>query len=379
MDDIRDGHYSLGKAYLSNAQYDQAIPQFEIVTRLAPDFIEAHHALALAYFGQLRLQEAKNAAQAALKLDPHYEPALSFLQAIVPQDTNMDAAKVARAETTAPDIPVVPQEDPSLKVARAETTAPDIPVVPQEDPSLPVVDTDKELERGLIFLNNKQYAQAEAAFKKVLKSDSQNAHVHYNLARTYLEMGALNDAQSEVDISLRLSPHYQPAHQLQTAITFVQKRNIQQQRYKKMKRYLVPIAIVAVIGFIGFNIGWFSTLLPEKIPPDLSIDVLLEDPTNNNGYIDAGEHVRLKLTLTNSGSTAKGVKVSTSPKSIVGLRYEIPDKEHTILKNGFKTIRIPITADNQARTKRVSIDIQVLDKTQRPIAKTVFHLNIKSK
>ena len=360
MDDIRDAHYTLGKAYLSDTQYAEAIPHFQQVLKLDPDFIDAYHALALAYFGQHDLQKAQDAAQDALQIDPTYEPALSFLQAIVPQDTKMDTAK---------------------QLVRAETTAPDTALVTQEDQSLHVVDTDtdKEIERGLVFLNNKQYPQAEAAFKKVLKADSQDAPAHYHLAQTYLEMDALTDAQSEVDIALRLSPHYQPAHQLQNAITFLKKRNKQQQQLKKLKRYLLPLAIVAVIGFIAFNMGWFTSLLPEKIPPDLSIDAILEDPTNKNGYIDAGEHVRLKLTLTNSGSTAKGVKVGLLPKSISGLRYEIPDRKLTIRKNGFETIRIPIIADNQARTKKVPISIQVLDKTQSPIATTEFHLNIKSK
>ena len=82
MNDIRDGHYTLGKAYLHAEQYEEAITHFEQVLEIDLTFIDAHHALA--YFGQHRLQDAKDAALEALKLDATYPPTLSFLQAIDP-------------------------------------------------------------------------------------------------------------------------------------------------------------------------------------------------------------------------------------------------------------------------------------------------------
>lgn len=379
MNDIRDAHYTLGKAYLSDTQYEEAITHFNSALKIAPDFIEAYHGLALAYFGQHKVQEAQNAARAALKIDENYRPALSLLQAIVVPILTPDTPipDPQRVETPITEATPVPQKTEQKSVGESvpvKNTKPAAQSEPADD-----TDADRELERGLVFLNNKHYSQAEAAFKKVLKSNPQNAPAHYHLAQTYLEMDALNDAQKEVDTVLRLSPHYQPAKQLQTAITFVSKRNKRKQLQKKLKRYLFPLIIVVITGFIAFNLGWFSSLLPKKIPPDISIDALLEDPTNKNGYIDAGENVRIKLTITNSGSTAKGIKVRILPKSIGGLRIQIPDKTLNIQKNGFETIRIPITADKQARTKKVPISIQVLDKTQIPIATREFQLNIKSK
>ncbi len=372
MNDIRNGHYTLGKAYLDAAQYAEAIPHFESALRLDPDFIDAYHGLALAYFGQHQLQAAQNAARDALKIDENYKPALSLLQALVMPDLNPDAPHSPRVENPISEAPLVPRENQPPSVV---DTQPDV-----ESEVVVEMDTDKELERGLVFLNNKQYPQAEAAFKKVIKDNPHDASVHYNLAQTYLETDALNNAQSEVDIVLRLSPHYQPAHQLQTTITFVRNRDKRQHRQKKIIRYLLPFIMLAIAGFIAFRMGVFNSLLPEKIPPKLSIDAILEDTHNKNGYIDAGEVVRLKLTLTNSGSTAKNLKVRILPKSIVGLRYQAPDRTLTIRKNEFETVRIPITADNQARTKKVPIKIEVFDQNQiPPLATTDFQLNIKSK
>ena len=362
MNDIANAHYTLGKAALDDGQLDQAITHFEAVLKLDPDYIDAHHALALCYFSQHQLQEAKDAAQAALKVDPTYQPALSFLQAIVPQEPKQTRQSAHPVENT----------EQEVRPVQSEHTEP-----PAQDTEL---DISKEMERGLVYLNNKQYAQAEAAFKKVIKASANDATAHYNLAQCYMEMGAYGDAKREADTTLRLQPQYQPAHQLINAIRFLSKREKKQQLYKKIKRYLLPLAIVGVILFIAFNMGWFSRLLPEKIPSDLSIDAILEDPTNKNGYIDAGENVRLKLILTNSGSTAKGIIVRILPKSIGGLRYEIPDRKLTIRKNGFETMRIPITADKQARTKKVPIKIEVVNLTHTvPLATTDFQLNIKSK
>lgn len=141
----------------------------------------------------------------------------------------------------------------------------------------------------------------------------------------------------------------------------------------------MPLAAVLIVGFITFKYGVFSGILPQSTPPQISIDTTLEDPTNNNGYIDAGENVRLKITISNQGGAAKSLKLRIVPKTISGLRYTIPDSTVNIAKNGFETIRIPITADKQARTKRVLMRIEVLNRYQTALAATDRHLSIKAK
>ncbi len=353
VDALKDAHYDTGITALNASRYSDAVESFQKTITFDAAHKEAYHSLALAYFGQHQLQEAKDAVQTALKIDPNYTAALSLLEAIDPNSSQ-----------------------PTPKNTATPTTK---KIEPTPNPDPVPTDIDKEMERGRVFLNNKQYPQAEATFKKIIKTEPQSYQAHQQLGQTYLEIGALNDAKSEADIALRIRPDSRPAQELQNAIIFLTKREKQQQLEKKIIVYLLSIAILTVCGFIAFKFGIFDRFLPEKIPPDLSIHTTLEDPTNKNGYIDAGENVRVKLMISNTGGTAKNLKVSILPKSIGGLRYQIPDRVFKIEKDRFETMRIPMTADKQARTRKVSIEIQVLDRNQIPLATADFQLNIKSK
>ncbi|RKU22732.1 hypothetical protein C6499_19645 [Candidatus Poribacteria bacterium] len=394
MNDIRDGHYTLAQTYLNSGQYAEAITNFSAAVKIDPDFINAYHGLMLSYFGEYQLEEAEKAAQAALNIDPSYQPALTFLQIIALPPLKRGDLKYAPAENTEPDvrmsvsrenpepageIPRLPHIENTPEQVPTENVEPDVSApIDSESPELSI-DSNKEMERGLVFLNNKQYPQAEAAFKKVIQANPRDAVAHYNLAQTYLEIGAFSDAKREADIVERINPGYQPIRQLQTAINFLSKREKQQRIQKQLIRYLLPLAAVIIVGFITFRYGVFDRLLPEKIPPNLRIDATLKDPTNNNGSIDAEEKGHLELMISNSGSSAKDLEVRIFPNSIGGLKYQSPDRTFNLRKNGFEIIRIPMTADKRVRTRKVPINIQVLDKQQRPLAATDYELSIKSK
>ena len=342
MNSIRDSHYTLGKAYFEDGQYEQAITQFEAAFALDTNFIDAYHALALCYFGQGDLASARSAAEQALSIDGSYQPSVSFLRAITVSDLNLDAtasdSEASDESRTPSDKTEIPKEPSSTSVIppRPDTVQTLDTPQPHDTPQT-LVDTDKEMQRGLVFLTNKQYPQAEACFKKVLKSDSQNANAHFNLGQTYLEIGAYDDAVREADLALRIKPDYPAAVELKKAVSFLRKRSQRQQLTRNLTRYVIPVCVVAVVLFIIFGRGFIAGLLPER-EPMVSIDATLEDPTNDNGYIEAGEHVRLKLTLTNRGSTARDLIVRLIPKTIGGLKYVSPDRKLTIHKKGFETV-----------------------------------------
>ena len=359
-DILKDAYYQKGITDYNAERYREAVDGFQKAIALDATYIGAYHAQALSYFGLHKLAEAKKAAQAALRIDPNYAPVLAFLQTIEPS-------------LPAPDnTPPVAATEPAA-VASVDVEKPS--QAPQE---IDADALDKEMQRARVFLNNKQYPQAEAAFKRIIKSNPNTVVPHYHLAETYMEIGAFSDAQREIDIALRMRPTYQPALELQNAITLLKKRAENYERNKKLRKILLPLAVLAIAGVIAFRAGVFSSFLPEKLPPKLSIEISLEDPQNNSGTIDAGENVRLKLVITNAGSTAKNLSVRMLPKTIGGLRYQLPKTTFSVHKNGFQTRRIPITADKQIRTRTVKIKVQVLE-VNEILATRDFKLQIKGK
>ena len=360
-DVLKDAYYNKGITCYNEKRYREAVDRFQKTITLDATYIAAYHALALAYFGLHELADAKKAVQEALRIDPNYPPALSFLKTIEPSVLEPSNTLPVEADETAAAMPSVDIENPY-----------------QESQEIDADALDKEMQRALVFLNNKQYQQAEAGLKKIIKTNPNDVEPHYHLAQTYMEIGAFSDAQRQVDIALRMRPTYRPALELQNAITLLKKREKNQQRNKEIRKIFLPLAVLAIAGVIAFRSGVFSGFLPQKIPPKLSIEMTLEDPKNNNGYIDAGENVRLKLIITNSGSAAKNLRVRMLPKTIGGLRYQHPDTTFSVRKNGFQTRRIPITADKQVRTRNVEIKIQVLE-TNEILAARDFQLQIKGK
>lgn len=124
MNEIRDGHYTLGIAYLNAERYAEAITHFQQVVKLDATFIQGYHALALAHFGAHRLKDAKAAALEALKIDTTHAPTLSFLQALDPRASTPQVS----VEPSAPPDVVAPQTE---KEETAKPTAEAVPPTPE--------------------------------------------------------------------------------------------------------------------------------------------------------------------------------------------------------------------------------------------------------
>ena len=82
MNAISEARYNLGIAYLNATQYKEAIHEFEAVTQLDADFIDAHCGLSCAYLELNELDKAETSALAALNIDSDYPSALSLVDAV---------------------------------------------------------------------------------------------------------------------------------------------------------------------------------------------------------------------------------------------------------------------------------------------------------
>ena len=438
--DFTTAHYNLGLTYLKMETYSRAVDALQKTITLDHNYKAAHHSLALAYLGQQELGKARDVARDALKLDPNYQPARSLLEAIDPTFTPPEPQTLTPSEPEQPahqQIDVKPKQethyelgiaykdskmytealaefqkaidlDPNFIAAHtglgevylemgqlddaenAANTALRIdanfqPVrqlldairqvqLPQSTQPINTpsnaTDVKKHYERGEAFLNNGQYNEAAAAFKRTIKVDPSFAEAHYSLGVAYLEMGALDDAKTAAEEASKLKADRQLVHELLTTIKHVETSQRRRKLWKKRLSYAVVLGIIAVVAFFMFKPD-----PPIPPPPILSIAASLEEPSGN-GFLDAGEKGRLRLTISNKGGTARNVELRFEPPAIAGLRFRKPTIIPELSKNKIETIRIPITADKKIQGRDQTLEIQLFGENRTLLATKIFSFKI---
>ena len=78
----QEAHYELGIVYREKKMYTEAIAEFKKAIDLDSDFVAAYTGMGEIYLEMERLDEAENAANAALRIDKNSEPARQLLDAI---------------------------------------------------------------------------------------------------------------------------------------------------------------------------------------------------------------------------------------------------------------------------------------------------------
>ncbi|MDE0400682.1 MAG: tetratricopeptide repeat protein [Candidatus Poribacteria bacterium] len=319
-------HYELGAAYLDSKMSAEAIAEFQKAIAIDPDFVAAHISLGTIYLEMGQLDDAENAAKAALRIDAASQSARQLL----------DDIQLAR--------PVRPEPEPP-KQTPTSTDTPDV---------------KQDLERGLVFLSSRQYDQAAAAFKRVIKADASSIEAHFGLGQAYLEIGAFNDAKAAADTVLMLNPNHQKARELIQVIKFAS--NIE--RNRKIRKKVLPYAVILAVIVVGI----FAEMKYEIIPwpnqnLNLSItEITLKDPSRN-GFLDAGETANLTLSIQNNGGTARDIEVRVQPASIPGVDFKNSVLLQKLKKKTGETIRISMTADKNVKGKKQPLQIQLFGKS----------------
>ena len=322
----KETHHELGIAYLDAKMPTEAIAEFQKAIDLDPDFIASHISLGTLYLEMGQLDDAENAAKEALRIDADSQSARQLL----------DDIEQAR--------PVRPEPEPTKQT--------DTPT----DPS----DTKQDLERGLVFLNSRQYDQAAAAFKRVIKADASSVEAHYGLGQAYLEIGAFDDAKTAADTVLRLNPNHQKAHELIQVIKFAS--NIE--KNKKIRKKVLPYAAILAVIVVGIFVEMKYEVIPWPNPNlNLSItEITLKDPSRN-GFLDAGETANLTLRIQNNGGTARDIEVRVHPASIPGVDFKNSVLLQKLKKKTGETIRISMTADKNVKGREQPLQIQLFGKS----------------
>ena len=328
----QETYYELGIVYLDAKMYTEAISEFKKAIDLDSDSVAAHTSLGEVYFEIGQLDAAENAAKAALEIDADSQAARQLLEHIRP------------VRSTPHQSPPTKSTNPSP----ADTS-----------------DVKRNLERGMIFLNNGQYNQAAAAFKRIIKATPDSIEAHYGLGQAYLEIGAFDDAQAATDEVLTRNPNHQSARELIQLIKFA--RNIENNRKirKKILSYAVILGIIAFGVFIEIKFDILPSLKPDSPPPPkLSISASLEEPSGNS-FLDAGETGQIRVTINNKGGIARNVELRLEPSSIAGLTFRKPTIIPELSENSRETTKITITAARNIKGRDQSWQIQLFkeDKT----------------
>ena len=340
--DFATAHYNLGLTYLKMEAYPRAVLSLEKTVALDPNHKAAYHTLALAYLGQQELGKAGDTARAALKIDANYEPVRSLLAAIDPSFAPLDTTEQVR--------PVDPE--------------------PQKGPP----DTKQDLERGHVFLNSRQYNQAAAAFKRVIKTDANSVEAHYGLGQAYLEVGAFEDAKVAADTVLRLNPKHQQARELIQVIKFARNREKNKGIRKKVLSYVAILGILAAAAFFMWQI-WSDRdsdqSIPQLAPPNLSMQTSL-----NKGYLRAGEGAMLTLKIRNSGGSVRNVKISLQPQFKKGVKYEFPPSIPEVRESSEQTIQIRIGVEQNVEPRKETLRIKLLGQNGKNLVTQDFSFTI---
>lgn len=331
-----EAHYATGKAYLDAGKIDEAIIEFQKALTLKPDYVDAHLGLANAYFQNQQLDEAESSVHEVLRIDPNSQDAKQLL----------DEIKDERKEDSDGDSD------------------------PQED-----IDIDKELERGLVYLNQNQYYRAVETFKGVIQADPDNVEGHSRLGEAYLAWGGYEDAKASAEKALELNPNYKPAQDTIQTIKYIQKVENNAGKRKKLLMYVSIVFIVFAGLFIAYRYGLFD----GDDPPNLSIKVsLINGIGNGSNQVFAGQNYNLKIDVSNSGGPADNLRlrITPNPNSIEGIQSTIPIDRINIGKNKGNTINVKITSNRRAVTSENKLNISLVNSTNNTIAETVFTLRV---
>lgn len=178
MEFVRD-YTAIADAFRRAGLNDQAALYYQHqLLEQGHDTPQSWNSLGLLYEGEGKLDQAREAYQKALRLNPDYADSHNNLGAIYSKTGEID--KAIRAYRRAHEI---------------DGQAPQ-----------PLVNL------GNAYLQAKRFQEAISAYGQVLQMRSGSAEVHHNLGFAFLESGRLEDALASFDSALRLRSQYASAH-----------------------------------------------------------------------------------------------------------------------------------------------------------------------
>ena len=189
-------------------------------------------------------------------------------------------------------------------------------------------------------------------------------------------MGAFDDAKTAAEEASRLKANRQLVHELLTAIKHAETSLHRRKIWKKRLSYAAILGVVIVV--ILYIIWPLPPPPPPPPSPQLSIAAALEEPSRN-GFLDAGETGRIRVTISNKGGTARNVELRLEPlkpPSIAGLTFRKPTMIPELSENSIETVRITMTAARKIKGRDQSLQIQLFGEDRTLLAAQDFSFKI---
>lgn len=203
---------TLGQVQKKQGLLDDAIKNFEFVTRTIPDNLIAQKSLALLFFQQGETEKAKEALSLALGLSPNDAELLALQEKIdhptdnlpdeqgpvsdqivasIPEATLLDSSSIEQPEPAE-------EEAPSPQTKPYEVPAQEAPVDLSELSGEPIIEPEKDEDEnenellhlipqtetmGDLFMSQKRYPQAEKIYEAILNQSPENTRISEKLER----------------------------------------------------------------------------------------------------------------------------------------------------------------------------------------------------
>ncbi len=224
MDTIKEARYNLGIAYLDDAQYKEAISEFDAIIKMDSEFIDAHCGLCRAYLGLNELDNAEDTAKTAIALNSDYAPAISLIDEITNGHynngiTNLNNQRYYDAVTTFQKVTSLKSDYKEVNYYLGRTYI----ELKQFDNAISFLQSaldsgkamnDVHYHLGRVYVEQREFDKAIHHLEQSIQYDPNLKEAHYNLAHAYRETGNLEAATNAANETLRLDSNYQPIHNL---------------------------------------------------------------------------------------------------------------------------------------------------------------------
>ncbi len=195
--------FLLGAAQERSNDFKSAAQSFEAALRLDPKDLDTTLHLAQLYYNQKRFADAESKFRATLELQPGLPAGLLGLA------QSLDAQKKPEAAEAYQDYLKTQSNDPAAKenlarslLAKEQFDAAEALLGPEEAGAAPSVDSLKL--RADIQIGQKKWDAATTTLKQAVALAPQDAKLHGGLGRVYLQLRDFKNAELELKSALRL-------------------------------------------------------------------------------------------------------------------------------------------------------------------------------